>query len=78
MPTGKNLTEAWREAAAAEPSDWTIHGVVRGPRVADPAIEDERWVAWARGPGDDPPVEGSGDSPEDALLSLANALKSLA
>ena len=35
---GKGLTEAWRGAAAAKPSDWAIRGVVCGPREVDPAI----------------------------------------
>lgn len=71
----KGLTEAWKAATAATPAKWRVLGVAVGPRVADPAIEDERWVAWARGPEDDPPVEGYGDSPEEALMALAEALK---
>jgi hypothetical protein len=70
-----DLTKAWQAAASAAPKDWQVMGVARGPRIADPAIEDDGWVAWARGPADDPPVEGRGGSPEAALDDLAERLK---
>ena len=45
--------------------EWDLMGVVRGPREADPRIQSELWVAWARGP-DGERVEGRGESPEQA------------
>jgi hypothetical protein len=76
MPGAKDLTAAWRAAAAAKASDFTLLGVARGPRVADPHIEDESWVAWARGPKD-LPMEGTGSSPEEALRDLAGRIRAL-
>lgn len=70
------LNRAWIEADAALPLEWEIRGLVLGPRVADPAIDDARWVAWAR-PRDEskaealPQVEGSGETPHQALNNLA-------
>jgi hypothetical protein len=70
----KGLTECWRGAMAAKPSDWTLRGVACGPREADPVIHGSAWVAWATGP-DGGRLQGSGDSPEDALLALTTALR---
>ena len=70
----KGLTECWREAEAAKPSTWKVRGVALGPREADPAIEGETWVAWATGPKDKR-LQGSGASPQDALVQLALSLR---
>ena len=59
-----------------KPSDWTIRGVVCGPREVDPAIRGPEWVAWATGP-DHGRVQGTGQSPEDALFSLTLELRRL-
>ena len=73
----KGLTELWRYAMAAKPSNWQIKGVVCGPREIDPAIRStEEWCAWARGP-DKERVEGRGTSPHDALSELTLRLKKL-
>lgn len=72
----KGLTEVWRGAMAAKPSDWTLRGVVCGPREVDPNIRGSGWVAWAIGPGRER-VSGEGDSPEDALVSLTGKFKEL-
>lgn len=70
----KGLTEAWRGAMAAKPSDWTLHGVVCGPREIDPKVPGSGWVAWARGPNGER-LQGDGTSPEDALLALTVELR---
>ena len=45
---GKGLTEAWRGAMAAKPSDWALRGIVCGPREIDPAIRStEEWCVGA-------------------------------
>lgn len=72
----KGLTEAWRGAEAAKPSNWRIRGVVCGPREVDPQIHGTGWVAWAVGP-DGTRLQGTGDSPHDALLALTVRLKEL-
>jgi hypothetical protein len=73
----KGLTETWRPAWAAKPSDWRIMGLVTGPRVADPAIEGEDWCAWARGPNDER-IEGEGDNAVQALGEIfANKMERL-
>lgn len=69
------LGQAWRRATRHLPPNWRICGVVVGPRSADPAIEGEHWVAWARGPQEEQPVEGSGELPEQAMLDLAHRLR---
>jgi hypothetical protein len=76
MPSPKGLTESWRAAEAARPPEWQLAGVVRGPREADPKIHGDDWVAWAKGPHAGERVQGDGDSPEAALLNLANLLSS--
>ena len=68
-----NLTQAWTTASASLPLEWTLMGVVRGPREADPVIRSENWVAWARGPKGER-VEGTGTAPVQALLNLAHEL----
>ena len=73
----KGLTECWREAMAAKPSDWRLMGVACGPREVDPAVHSaEEWCAWARGP-DRERLEGRGSGPGDALLALTVKLKEL-
>ena len=73
----RGLTECWRAAAAAKPSDWRLMGVVCGTREVDPAVRNpEEWCAWARGPNKER-LEGRGPSPEDALTTLALRLKEL-
>ncbi len=47
MPKG-GLTGSWIAAAATLPPDWSLMGVVRGPREVDPKIQSGSWVAWAR------------------------------
>ena len=72
----KGLTEARRSAEAAKPSDWTIRGVVLGPREVDPRVNGSRWAAWAVGPT----VSGSRPKPRalnDALMELAVRLREL-
>jgi hypothetical protein len=76
------ISKAWIEAEAALPIAWELRGVVLGPRVADPVIDDAHWVAWARakeGSKDEtlPPAEGSGESPDQALNDLARRLREL-
>ena len=72
----KGLTECWREAEAAKPSTWKVRGVALGPREADPAIHGATWVAWATGPKGQR-RQGTGDSPQDALVMLAFQLREL-
>jgi len=73
----KGLTECWRDAMAAKPSDWRLMGVVCGPREIDPKIRTEgEWCAWARGP-DRERLEGRGTGPHDALLALTVQLRTL-
>jgi hypothetical protein len=68
-----NLTQAWTRAEASLPLEWSIRGLVLGPREVAPIIRAAVWVAWARGPNGEH-VEGEGDSPH-ALSDLANKLK---
>ena len=75
MPDGK-LTQAWTKAEAALPLEWSLMGVVRGPREVDPQIRSENWVAWARGPKGER-AEGQGSFPAQALLDLAAKLEPL-
>ena len=72
----KGLTEAWRGAEAAKPSDWTIRGVVLGPREVDPAVRGPRWAAWAAGPNGER-LQAEAESPHDALMALAVRLREL-
>ena len=72
----KGLTKAWRSAEAAKPSDWTIRGVVLGPREVDPRISGPRWAAWAAGPNGER-LQAEADSPQDALTTLALRLREL-
>ncbi len=75
------LSKAWIAAEAAKPAGWSILGVARGPRQADPAIHGVTWVAWARPDqhlADLPPiVEGKGESAEQAVNVLARELAQL-
>ena len=73
----KGLTECWRDAIAAKPSDWRLMGVVCGTRELDPKIRTAgEWCAWARGPEGER-LEGRGTGPQDALLQLTVKLKGL-
>ena len=72
----KGLTELWNGAMAAKPSDWTLRGVVCGPRQADPAIHGSSWVAWVTGPNGER-LQGDGPSPHDALATLTVLLRGL-
>lgn len=72
----KGLTEAWRGAEAAKPSDWTIRGVALGPREVDPRVSGPRWAAWAVGPNGER-LQAEGESPHDALNTLALRLREL-
>jgi hypothetical protein len=56
------------------PSNWTIRGVVVGPREVDPRISGPRWAASAVGP-DGEWLQAEADSPHDALMSLAVRLR---
>lgn len=76
LMAAKGLTEAWRGAEAAKPSDWTIRGVVLGPREVDPRVSGPRWAAWAVGPNGER-LQTPGESPNDALTTLALRLKEL-
>ena len=64
----RRLAELWNGAMAAKSSDWTVRGVVRGPRHADPNI-GASWVAWATGPNGER-LQGDGASPQDAFATL--------
>jgi len=68
------MSKYWTEASAMLPkgSGWEVRGVVKGPRLADPAIHGETWTAWATGQGQR--VEGHGDTAEEAVKDLANQL----
>ena len=55
---------------AAKPSDWTLRGVVCGPREVDPNIQGSGWVAWAVGP-DRERISG------DAFVAIMNVVKYL-
>ena len=70
------LTELWNAAMAAKPSDWTLRGVVCGPREVDPQIRSTSWVAWATGP-EGARLQGDGPSPQDALATLTVQLRGL-
>ena len=59
---------------ATLPPEWQMMGVVRGPREADPKIQTDSWVAWARGPKGER-VDGQADSAQGALDALANAMR---
>lgn len=72
----KGLTELWNGAMAAKPSDWTLRGVVCGPREVDPQIRGSGWVAWATGP-DGARLQATGESPHDALATLTIQLRGL-
>ena len=72
----RGLTELWNGAMAAKPSDWTLRGVVCGPREVDPTIRGSGWVAWATGP-DGERLEGTGESPHDALVGLTIQLRGM-
>ena len=76
MMAAKGLTEAWNAAMAAKPSDWTLRGVVCGPREVDPQIRGSGWVAWATGP-DGGRLQGTGESPHEALGALTVQLKEM-
>lgn len=69
-----NLAQEWKTANNSR-HGWTIRGLVQGPRLADPTIDGEGWVAWARGPGDEAAIEGSGASPEQAVHDLVKRLR---
>jgi len=48
----KGLTECWRDAMAAKPSNWRIMGVACGPREVDPKVHGaEEWCAGRAGGG---------------------------
>ncbi len=72
----KGLTEAWRNAEAARPSDWSIRGVVLGPREVDRRISRPRWAAWVVAPNGER-LQAEGKSPHDALNTLALRLREL-
>ena len=72
--TGRHV-KYWTSASAMLPQGWELQGVVKGPRVADPAIQGATWTAWAA--GDDERVEGHGDTAEDAMADLANNLRAI-
>ncbi len=72
----KGLTESGYGAMAAKPSDWTLRGVVCGPRWADPLINGSGWVAWATGRNGER-LQGDGESPHDALYALTVQLRGL-
>ena len=73
----KGLTERWRDAMAAKPSNWQLMGVVCGRRQVDPNIHSsEEWCAWARGPKAER-FEGRGPSPQDGLQELTVRLREL-
>ena len=73
----KGLTECWRDAMAAKPTDWKLMGVACGPREVDRKVHSsEEWCAWARGPNKER-LEGRGTGPQDALLELTVKLKGL-
>lgn len=70
----RDLTAAWTAAEAALPDGWLLKGVVLGPRVADPAIGDAQWVAWARSSENGEAISGHGATAVDALHRLADEL----
>ena len=72
----KGLTEAWRGAEAAQPSDWTIRGVVLGRREIDPRVGGRRWAAWTVRPSGER-LLAEGESPHDELNTLALRLREL-
>ena len=71
----RNLAQEWTAASGAARRGWTIRGLVRGPRLADPPIDGNRWVAWAQGPEGEAAIEGSGASPEQAVHDLVKRLR---
>jgi hypothetical protein len=60
VPVSKGVTEAWRAAEAASPVEWAVMGMVRGPREADPKIDGDDWVTWAKGPHAGERMQGEG------------------
>jgi hypothetical protein len=56
---------ALRHGGAA---DWTLRDLVCAPPEIDPAIHRSGW-AWATGPNGER-LQGDGDSPNDALVTL--------
>ncbi len=69
-----DLTESWIVAESTVPPEWRLMGVVRGPRDANPRITSDSWVAWMQSP-EGIRVEGTGDTPEQALLALADTMR---
>ena len=72
----KGSSEAWRGAEAAKPSDWSIRGVVLGPREVDPRISGPRWAVWAVGPNGER-IQAEAESPHEPLNTLALRLRDL-
>ena len=72
-PKADTLDRAWIAAEASLPQGWQLMGLARGPREADPKIMGSSWVAWAKSQGER--LEGSGESPSQALNALAARLR---
>jgi hypothetical protein len=62
----KGLTEAWRAADAARPTEWHVMGVVRGPREA------RRPPAGARGRGGSPSAQAPSGSASTPRARIAD------
>lgn len=83
MPERGGMTQAWNGVQAALPVGWRLVTLAEGPRVADPEIRSEEWVAVARGPNPEQPGQpapreyGHGANAIQALDDLANRLRRL-
>jgi hypothetical protein len=72
LELGKDLGEAWSAAeTAAKRSGAQLRGLVRREALLSP---EPRWVAWSQRASGEPPVEGTGDTPTEALAALTKAL----
>ena len=66
------LEAAWNQAdTAAKRSGGQLRGVVRWDALVS---AEPQWVAWSERDSKEPPIEGRGDTPADALLALGKAL----
>jgi hypothetical protein len=77
------LDRAWTSVERALPKGWNLSGVARGPRLADPLIHGDEWVAWARSAAEDRHVDphradGRGPTAAAALEDLARQLHDIA
>jgi hypothetical protein len=74
LVASKGLTECWRGAMAAKPSDWALMGIRCTSTGLAPADRSDGWIAEACGPSG-ACLTAEARSPEDALLALTVQLR---